>query len=462
MGRGRFRSGIDREAAAFSSSLSFDSRLYAEDIEGSLAHVAMLAKQKILDPATVRRIATGLKKIRRELKQGKIRLQGGSAERFVGDDVHMAIENLVTRLIGTAGEHIHTARSRNDQIALDERLYLRASITSILKHLRSLQRSLLYKAEQYESVVMPGYTHLQRAQPILLAHHLLAYVSMLDRDRSRLADCFRRVNLSPLGACALAGTSFRIDRRTAARNLGFAGIIENSIDAVSDRDVLIEFQACAAIIMMHLSRLAEDIILWNSEEWGFAAIGEKFTTGSSIMPNKKNPDIAELVRGKCGRVYGNLVTILTVMKGLPLAYNRDLQEDKEPLFDTVDTLSASLGIFSKMVRSMSFRRERFANDPSDFYLATELADFLASNGVPFRKAHEIVGSIVSYCMRRGCSLRDVPRSTLLTYSPLFSNGLTGLLDANNSIRRKRSEGSTSPREVRKSINKWKETLSSNS
>jgi argininosuccinate lyase len=459
--KGRFNGQLHPEALGFSTSLRVDKRLYREDIEGSIAHAAMLAKQRIISKKDASSIRKGLREIAREIEQGKFvpGVRGPGHKRFVADDIHMAIENRLIQKIGPAGGRLHTGRSRNDQVALDERLYLRNSINLISHKLRRLQRVFVAKAEQYEQVVMPGYTHLQRAQPILLAHHLLAHVSMLDRDHERFVDCLRRVNRSPLGAGALAGTSFPIDRKSAAAALGFDDIVANSIDAVSDRDVQIEFVSTCAITMMHLSRFAEEMILWSSREYRFAEIGEAFTTGSSIMPQKKNPDIAELVRGKSGRVYGDLMALLTVMKGLPLAYNRDMQEDKEPLFDAADTVTDSLQVSSLMLRSVQFDAKRFEAELStDFLAATELADYLVRKGLPFRKAHAVVGAIVKTCERRkipfaGLSLREYKK-----FSRLFENDVMALLSPGNSISLKKSLGSTSPGEVKRAIRGWKRIL----
>ncbi|OLD81850.1 MAG: argininosuccinate lyase, partial [Ignavibacteria bacterium 13_1_40CM_2_61_4] len=389
---GRFKTRLDPRALRFSSSLKVDRRLSREDIEGSLAHVAMLAKQKIVSAIEAKTIQRGLRQISREIDSGKLALDG--KQRLAGEDIHMAIEARLIEKIGDTGGKLHTARSRNDQIALDERLYLRESIHAVIRLIGNLQKAIIRKAERYQDLIISGYTHLQRAQPILLAHHLLSYVSMLDRDRERFADCMNRVSRSPLGAGALAGTSFPIDRKYAAGKLGFRILIDNSIDAVSDRDVQIEFLSGCAITMMHLSRFAEEVIIWSSSEWNFAEIGDSYSTGSSIMPQKKNPDIAELVRGKTGRVYGDLVALLTIMKGLPLAYNRDMQEDKEPLFDAMDTLSGCLYIFAAMLGGMKFKPVKFDEPGADLILATELADYLGRKGLPFRKAHSIVGQIV--------------------------------------------------------------------
>ena len=458
---GRFRSRLDPQAVRFSSSLAVDRQLYREDIEGSLAHAAMLAKQKILSSHDARVIRKALKAIEREIASGALSLNGQSANgrRFVGEDIHMTIEQRLMEKVGPLGGRLHTARSRNDQVALDERLYLRSTTRTILKLIRQLQKTFIAKASRYESVLMPGYTHLQRAQPILLAHHLLAYVSMLDRDHERFSDLLRRVNRSPLGAGALAGTPHPIDRRAVARSLGFDGLIENSIDAVSDRDVLIEFIAHCSIVMMHLSRFTEDLVLWSSQEWHFAEIDDAFTTGSSIMPQKKNPDMAELVRGKTGRVYGNLMTLLTVMKGLPLAYNRDMQEDKEPLFDSARTVVDSLAISSAMLKTVRFESKRFDSELAlDSLLATELADYLVRKGMPFRKAHSLVADLVRVCGSKKISLADLALTDYRRHSKLFGNDLYGMLDPRKSLHRKQSAGSTSPKEVRKAMSSWKKKI----
>ncbi len=458
---GRFLGAIDDEALRFSSSLGFDRRLFREDIEGSLAHVSMLSRQGILTAGEAARIRRAMRAIRTEIETGKLALTPDRVgkKRFAAEDVHMAIEHRLIEKLGPVGGKLHTARSRNDQVALDERLYLRRVIGEIGKAIRGLQRSLLRKAKAYRGTVMPGYTHLQRAQPVLLAHHLLAYVAMLDRDHGRFTDGLSRAAKSPLGAGALAGTSYPIDRLRVANQLGLAGIIENSIDAVSDRDALLEFLSACAIAMMHLSRLAEDLILWTTQEWRFASIGDAFTTGSSIMPQKKNPDMAELIRGKTGRVYGDLMALLTVMKGLPLAYNRDMQEDKEPLFDAAETVERSLRIMARMIVTVKFDRTRFeAELNSDFLLATELADYLGRKGMPFRNAHAVAGSIVRECSERGVSLRELPLEEYRRHTRLFAPDLYALLDARASLRLKRSAGSTSPKEVAKAIKQWEKKL----
>ena len=449
------------EALKFSSSIEFDKRLYHEDIEGSLAHVAMLAKQSIITRGDCRKITAALRAIRREIDSGKF-LSDAALKRNKKnrpEDIHMAIERRLIERVGPVGGLLHTARSRNDQVALDERLFLRGAITTIRQNIRQLQKSLLSTAESYHDLLMPGYTHQQRAQPILLAHHLLAYVSMLHRDGDRFEDCLRRVERSPLGAAALAGTSFPIDRKFVATLLDFPSIEMNSIDAVSDRDVQIEFLSACSITMMHLSRFAGEIILWSSTEWNFLELGDEFTTGSSIMPQKKNPDIAELVRGKTGRVYGDLLALLTIMKGLPLAYNRDMQEDKEPLFDAADTVGRSLRLSALMVKSCKFNRDRFTKElDADFSLATELADYLTGKAMPFRTAHAIVAKIVRDCLARNIQLNELTLKEFNSYSKLFRKDVFKSLSARHSIEQKRSVGSTSPNEVRKSIRYWKKVF----
>jgi len=459
--KGRFAAALDKEALTFSSSLPVDKRLFEDDIEGSLAHIAMLAKQRIVSGSDAKRIRKALQEIRREMRSGHMKsLEHGSANgRFVAEDVHMAIEARLIRKIGAVGGRLHTARSRNDQVALDERLYLKRTIAHMVNSLRSLQGALVKQSRKHSRTIMPGYTHLQRAQPILLAHHLLAYVSMLERDRERFSDCLTRAARSPLGAGALAGTSFPIDRHQVARSLRLKGIIENSIDAVSDRDALVEFIAACAMTMMHLSRLAEELVLWSSQEWGFAVLNDALTTGSSIMPQKKNPDMAELVRGKTGRVYGDLMALLTTMKGLPLAYNRDMQEDKEPLFDSTDTTQSSLHIMAEMIGSVEFNVERFEVElREDFSAATDYADYLVRKGVPFRAAHAVVGTMVRNCVEKKRSLESLSLKSLQGFSHLFEKDALDLSRPRKSIARKKSAGSTSPREVEKALRRWERAL----
>jgi argininosuccinate lyase len=461
--KGRFSGKLDPRALEFSSSLKIDRRLYDEDIRGSIAHVSMLGRRKILPAAEANRIVRALKQIRHEIAAEVSGAQGrtrkGMNDRFVDEDIHMAVESRLMAKLGETGGKLHTARSRNDQIALDERLYLQKVIALTTARIRNLQRVLVGLARKHKNVLLPGYTHLQRGQPILLAHHLLAYVEMLDRDYERFIDGLRRAAKSPLGAGALAGTSFPIDRVSVAKELGLRGIVENSIDAVSDRDALLEFLASGAITMMHLSRLAEELVLWSSREWNFIEMSDSFATGSSIMPQKKNPDMAELVRGKTGRVYGDLMALLTVMKGLPLAYNRDMQEDKELLFDAVDTLNGSLQIVALMLQTMTVHRERFdAELRSDFLVATELADYLVRKGMPFRKAHAVVGSIVQHCVQSSSTLQSLSLEKYRTFAPIVDKDVIAVLEPRASLAAKKSVGSTSPAEVTKALGRWGRNL----
>ena len=450
---GRFTEPLSEIALRFSSSIELDRQFYQEDIAGSVAHVEMLAATKIISSEEARRIRTALKSIAKEIALGKLNLSWDK------EDIHMAIEQRLIQKIGVLGGKLHTARSRNDQVALDERLYLRGAVKELQKLIVQLQRVLLYKAEKYFDTLMPGYTHLQRAQPVYLSHHFLAYVSMLDRDFERLSDCRKRLNKLPLGAAALAGTSFPIDRALVARKLGFDGIVENSMDAVSDRDFLVEFIAACSIIMTHLSRFGEELVLWSSQEFAFAKTNDAYTTGSSIMPQKKNPDMAELVRGKAGRIFGDLVNILTTMKGLPLAYNRDMQEDKLPLFDAVATTRQCLFIFSHILVHTTFDKKRFDEDlKNDFLTATEIADYLVKKGVSFREAHSITGKIVAYAIDHKRSLLQLKLSELKHFSTKLEDDIFELLDPHKSIEHKKSAGSTSPVEVKKQIIHWTRAL----
>jgi argininosuccinate lyase len=459
--KGRFAGGLHPEALRFSSSLPVDRRLFEEDIDGSVAHARMLARRKIIPAVDARKIVSGLQKIRREIREGRSPMfRGrGARGRFVAEDIHMAIEGRLTQLIGKAAGRLHTARSRNDQVALDERLFLRRQTAETVDLLRALQEALVRFARIHQDVLIPGYTHLQRAQPVLFAHHLLAYVEMLERDRERFHDCGERSAWSPLGAGALAGSSFPIDRAGVARDLRLRGVLRNSIDAVSDRDVLLEFLGACAIAMMHLSRFAEELVLWSSREWRFIEIDDAFATGSSIMPQKKNPDMAELVRGKTGRVYGDLVALLTTMKGLPLSYNRDLQEDKERIFDAADTLGSSLRMMTLMLPGISINAARFEEElRGDFSAATDLADYLVRKGMPFRSAHALVGSIVRQCVEQGSSLADLSPADLHSFSPLFGGDVGNLLEPRTGIAAKQSAGSTSPREVEHALRWWERRL----
>ena len=450
---GRFRESLSEIALKFSSSIELDRQLYREDIAGSIAHVEMLAATKIIAPAEARRIRRALNAIKVEIESGKLDLSWNA------EDIHMAIEQRLIQKVGPLGGKLHTARSRNDQVALDERLYLRGAIRELQRLIIQLQRVLLYKAERYFDTLMPGYTHLQRAQPVYLSHHLLAYVSMFERDFERFQDCARRVNRLPLGAAALAGTSYPIDRAMVARKLKFETLLENSIDAVSDRDFLIEFISACSVTMTHLSRFAEELVLWSSREFDFARTDDAYTTGSSIMPQKKNPDMAELVRGKAGRVYGDLVAVLTLMKGLPLAYNRDMQEDKAPLFDATATTRQCLFIFSHILVHTKFEKERFEKElRNDFLTATEIADYLAERGIAFREAHAITGKIVLYAIEHRKSLHEISLEELKRFSPKIEKDLFVLLDPRASIEHKKSSGSTSPQEVKKQIVHWTRVL----
>ncbi|MEO8167709.1 MAG: argininosuccinate lyase [bacterium] len=451
----RFRKPLAESALQFSSSIDIDKRMYNDDIDGSKAHVRMLVKQKMISASDGTSILRGLEQIRGEISSGKLKLH------WQDEDIHSVIEERLVAKIGEKGKRLHTGRSRNDQVALDERLYLRREIQGVVAGVKQLQRALLKQAEKHRDTIVPGYTHLQRAQPILFAHHLLAYISMLQRDVDRYHDCLKRVNLSPLGAAAFAGTSLPIDRRYVARILKFDGIIENSIDAVSDRDVLVEFISTCSITMMHISRLAEEIVLWSSFEFGFAHVDDSYSTGSSLMPQKKNPDMAELIRGKTGRVYGNLMGLLTIMKGLPLAYNRDMQEDKVHMFEALDTTKSSVQIMSQMLARMTFTSDRFEEELNgDLSLATDIADYLVRKGVAFRTAHSLVGKIVAHCVQRRCLLHDVSMSDFKGFSQAFEPDIYSFLNPRSSIKRKKSVGGTSPSEVTRQIREWKGRLRS--
>jgi argininosuccinate lyase len=450
---GRFKTALSDAALRFSSSIDLDKTLYQEDIQGSIAHVEMLAACKIIPAEESRRIRTALKEIFTEIESGKLDLSWDK------EDIHMAIEQRLIQKVGPMGGKLHTGRSRNDQVAVDERLYLRSAINELKKLIAQFQRVLLYKSEKYFGTIMPGYTHMQRAQPIFLSHHLLAYISMLERDYERLSDCYKRVNRLPLGSAALAGTSFPIDRSLVAKKLGFESVLENSIDAVSDRDYIIEFVSVCSGVMMHLSRMSEELVLWTSQEFNFAKIDDCYTTGSSIMPQKKNPDMAELTRGKTGRVYGDLINILTLMKGLPLAYNRDMQEDKLPMFDAMETTRQCIYIMTHVIIHTKFDRNRFEEElKNDFLTATEIADYLVRQGLPFREAHSVTGRIVGYCVEHSLSLSQLTLKEFHKFSHKISENVFELLDPLASIENKKSSGSTAPNEVKKQIVHWTRTL----
>lgn len=450
---GRFTKTAEEWVDEFGASIPFDQELVEEDIEGSIAHVTMLGKCGILPSEDAEKIRAGLLSLLEKAKQGKL------AFSVAYEDIHLNIEKMLIDEIGSVGGKLHTGRSRNDQVATDMHLYLRKRVQEIIELIRELQHVLVQKAEAHVETLIPGYTHLQRAQPVSFAHHLLAYFWMLERDRERFTESLKRINKSPLGAGALAGTTFPIDRQYTADLLGFDGIYENSIDAVSDRDFIIEFLSNSSLLMMHLSRFCEELILWSSQEFQFIEIDDAFATGSSIMPQKKNPDMAELIRGKTGRVYGNLVGLLTVMKGTPLAYNKDMQEDKEGMFDTVKTVTGSLKIFAGMIATMEVRTEAMNKAvKQDFSNATELADYLAKKGVPFREAHEIVGKLVLACIEKGIFLADLPLSEYKEASNLFEEDIYEALDPYTAVNRRNSAGGTGFAEVRKAIEKAKKTM----
>ncbi|MFA5805303.1 MAG: argininosuccinate lyase [Melioribacteraceae bacterium] len=452
----RFKKSLADVALKFSSSINIDGKLFNEDIDGSKAHVKMLMKQKIILVSEGKSILKALEEIRKEISSCKLKLD------WRKEDIHSLIEERLVEKIGETGKKLHSARSRNDQVALDERLYMRKEIAQLIKLAQTLQRTLLKKAEQHKDTILPGYTHLQRAQPILFAHHLLAYVSMLERDVERLNDCMKRTNKSPLGAAALAGTTLPIDREYSAKLLCMNGVVENSLDAVGSRDVMIELISACSIIMMHLSRLSEELVLWSSHEFSFAVFDDSFSTGSSLMPQKKNPDIAELIRGKVGRVYGSLFGLLTVMKALPLAYNRDMQEDKVHLFEAVKTTKDCLHLTSELLKHTRFNKDRFEKElDGDLLLSTDLVDYLVRKNVPFRKAHNIVGKVVAVCVDQNKKLNQLSIAEYKKISPKFENDIFKLLTAQASVKNKKSQGSTSPQKIEKQINFLKSALKSN-
>ncbi|MDP6231718.1 MAG: argininosuccinate lyase [Nitrospinaceae bacterium] len=439
---GRFKESTDTLMEQFSASISFDRRLYAYDIEGSIAHCQMLAKCKIISQAESKKIVGGLKRVLKEFESGKFQCD----DRL--EDIHMNIESRLTELVGAVGGKLHTARSRNDQVCLDIRLYLRAEVAEIIQGITLLAKTLLKLARKHTGTIIPGYTHMQQAQPILLAHHLLAHIEMLVRDRERMEDAWKRINIMPLGAAALSGTGFPIDRKYTAKLLNFPEVSHNSIDSVSDRDFAIEFCSASGILMMHLSRFCEEVVLWSSCEFDWLELSDAYTTGSSIMPQKKNPDAAELIRGKSGRVYGNLVSMLTLMKSLPLAYNKDLQEDKEPIFDTVDTVKVSLAVFEGMMKTAEFKKISMDRvDISGFLTATDMADYLAAKGVPFRLAHEITGQTVAYCIASGKTLQDVTLKELKKISPRFNADVFDHITLESSVQKKDVYGGTAKKQV---------------
>ena len=450
---GRFAEPATELVQRFTASVSFDRRLAEFDIEASIAHSRMLHAVGIIGNTDLAAIENGLAHIRSEIRAGAFPWSEAH------EDVHFNIERRLIELAGEPGKRLHTARSRNDQVATDVRLYLRAAIDQVLSLIKNLQRALLDLADEHAETVMPGYTHLQVAQPVSFGHHLLAYFEMLARDAQRLADCRKRVNRLPLGAAALAGTSFPIDRQMVAKELGFDGVCENSIDAVSDRDFAIEFCACAALAMTHLSRFCEELVLWANPRFGFVEIADGFCTGSSIMPQKRNPDVAELIRGKTGRVNGHLVALLTLMKGQPLAYNRDNQEDKEPLFDAVDTLTACLAVFAEMLGGIKVNREAMAAAARQGHAtATDLAEYLARKGVPFREAHEAVAQAVRFAESRGCELAELKLSELQRFSSTITEDVYSTLTLEGSLKSRSHLGGTAPVRVKAAIAKARKSL----
>ena len=453
MWAGRTDGVTEKIADDFNSSISFDSRMYKQDITGSMVHAQMLAKQGIISEGDAESLVAGLEGILADIESGELPID------MECEDIHMFVEQVLTERIGDVGKRLHTARSRNDQVALDIRMYLREETDTITKLVKKLIGVITDKADQYKDAIMPGYTHLQRAQPVTFGHHLMAYAMMLLRDVDRLADCRKRMNLSPIGCCALAGTTYNTDRRYEAENLGFDGICLNSLDGVSDRDFCAELISDIAILMMHLSRFSEEIILWSSWEFKFVELSDAYTTGSSIMPQKKNPDMAELVRGKTGRVYGDLISLLTTLKGLPLAYNKDMQEDKESVFDACDTVIMCLKVFTGMietVRANTANMKRAAQ--KGFINATDLADYLVKKGLPFRSAYKISGTLVALCIEKNTVLEELPLEVYKQHSELFEEDLYNEIDLMTCLEKRVSEGGTSVSSVKAQINYVKEML----
>lgn len=444
--KGRFAKEENELANEFNSSVKFDKRLWHEDISGSIAHAKMLCKQGIISEKDCDSLVTHLKELLWDIEAGREYYESED------EDIHMFVERMLTKRAGNVGKKLHTARSRNDQVALDFRMYQKILIGNLDRELASVMKVLVALAKEHKETIMPGYTHLQKAQPVLFAHHLLAYYNMFSRDRERFSDCLKRTDYMPLGAGALAGTTYDTDRNYVAQELGFAHLCSNSMDAVSDRDFAIEFLSCCSTAMMHLSRLCEELIIWASPDFGYIEMDDSFSTGSSIMPQKKNPDMAELIRGKTGRVYGDLMALLTVMKGLPLAYNKDMQEDKEPVFDAHDTLLHCLKMMEGMLSTMTVNVDRMAQSAkSGFMNATDAADYLVSKGIPFRDCHEIIGKMVLYCIENNKSLEDLSMPELKSFSPAFDDDIYDHIDIKACIKAKKSEGSTSYASVEKQL-----------
>ena len=450
---GRFKEGTNILAEEMNASISFDKRLFRQDIRGSIIHAMTLQRAGALKKNEASKLIKGLRAVEKEISSGKFVFTPGM------EDIHMAIEKRLIEKIGRLGGKLHTGRSRNDQVALDERLYLKDEIVSILALIKEFQKTVFEIARKHVDTIMPGYTHLQRAQPVLLAHHLLAYFEMLKRDFDRFSDCLKRVDVMPLGSGALAGSPYNLDRHFTAKTLGFSSVTENSIDAVSDRDFALEFLSCSAILMAHISRLSEELILWSSQEFGFVELSDAFSTGSSIMPQKKNPDIAELGRGKAGRVYGNLVSLLVVMKGLPLAYNKDMQEDKEPIFDTVDTVKSILKVFPVMLKTMKVKKDKMRKATAEGFLtATDAADYLVKKGLPFRKAHEAIGRIVVDCVKKGKTLEDLAFKEWKGFSNLFEKDILRAIRVESSVNARKIYGGTAKATVVKRLKKVEDEL----
>jgi len=455
MWKGRFQSETSDLVQRYGESVSSDWRLYAYDIEGSIAHAAALQDAGILNETEERAIVRGLREIKQEIEAGEFRF------RISLEDIHMNIERALTEKIGAPGAKLHTARSRNDQIALDVRLYCRAECQAIFNRITALQKALLGLAVNHPEAVVPGYTHLQRGQPVLVAHHLLAYVEMLERDKERIRDAYRRINVMPLGSGALAGSTIVLNRNLVAEKLNFPALTQNSMDAVSDRDFVAELLFVISMVGMHLSRLSEDVILWASAEFGFIELSDAHTTGSSLMPQKKNPDVAELTRGKTGRLVGNLVSLLTTIKGLPMTYNRDLQEDKEPLFDSVDQIKLALDVFTEMMAAARIHEDRTRAASADpFLLATDLADYLVLKGAPFREAHEIIGKLTAQSLREQRSFAEFGLEDFRQFSEAFEEDVFEVLDLKTALEARKAEGAPSPGNVGRQISRWQKRLHS--
>ena len=454
MWAGRTDGATDKTADDFNSSIGFDSRMFREDITGSIAHARMLARKGIITPSEAEELTDGLAGILDDMISGAL-VPDPDCE-----DIHMFVEQTLTERIGDTGKKLHTARSRNDQVAVDFRMWIMAQTDTVTEKIKLLVSALSDKAEEYKDAVMPGYTHMQRAQPVTFGHYLCAYAMMLLRDIDRLSDCRKRTDVSPIGCCALAGTTYDTDRAFEAEILGFSSVCENSLDGVSDRDFAIEFLSCLSTLMMHLSRLSEEMILWSSWEFGFIELSDGYTTGSSIMPQKKNPDMAELTRGKTGRVYGDLMALLTVMKGLPLAYNKDMQEDKEPVFDAVDTVIMCLDVYAGMVKTMKARTDNMKKAAQKGFInATDLADYLVVKGMPFRSAYKISGQIVAYCIQEGKTLEELTLDEYKRFCALTDDGVYDAVDLINCVSRRQSYGGTSVKSVEKQIKYIKEAIS---